>query len=79
MSGAGTTREMRDLHGALTAALADRVKEAKTSPEKPLTAAEVAAIAKFLKDNGITAVLENSQDGRELVGSFPFPGAEADA
>lgn len=60
------------LHEKLTEQIADRLEEAKGNPEKPLGAAEITAIAKFLKDNNITAVVAKSPAGRRALKALPF-------
>ena len=54
-----------------------RLKDIEAGAE-PLSAAEIAAYSKFLKDNGVTIDLPSSaQDtpGRSLIKSIPFPSA----
>ena len=64
---------LQSLHAQLCESLAARVKESKNDPEKPLTAAEIAAISKFLKDNNITATIPNTAAGQDIINEFPFP------
>ena len=44
------------LHALLADSWADRIAESKENSELPLTAAERTALAKFLKDNNVTAL-----------------------
>lgn len=76
MSADKTTRQkMEDIHDALVDALAARVTSAAEKKE-PLPAAEITAIAKFLKDNNITALIGKSPAGKNLLKALPFAVGE---
>ena len=55
------------LHNAVANALVEKVKSGEA------TAAELAAAIKFLKDNGITAVLAPDSPMRSLVDELDMP------
>lgn len=45
--------QLDELHGLLAGSWKARLEQAKSDPDKPLTAAEATSLAKFLADNGI--------------------------
>lgn len=69
---------MEELHTALAEAWAKRLREAKAGGE-PLSAAEATALAKFLKDNNITAVISATPAGKNILDDLPFDVEEDDA
>ena len=56
MSSRATEDQLSQLHGALALAAQVRLAEARSDPERPLTAAEFTAFARFLKDNNVTSL-----------------------
>lgn len=62
------------LHGAVAQALLDRIERGEA------TAADIAAAAKFLKDNGVSRLLDKglSALGEAVDGNIPDPEAEPD-
>lgn len=72
---AADRNELEDLHVALTEFWANRVLAAKNGGDA-LTAAEATAVAKFLKDNNVTAVISASKTGKNLLSTLPFQTEE---
>lgn len=69
------TEETLDaLHGAVAQALLTRIENGEA------TAADIAAAAKFLKDNGVSRLLDKglSALGEAVDGNIPDPEAEPD-
>jgi len=73
---AANREDLESLHTKLTEFWAARVKEAAIDPEKPLTAAEATAVAKFLKDNNVTAIISASTPGKNILADLPFKTEE---
>lgn len=60
---------MEQLHAATAQALLKKIESGEA------TAADIAAAAKFLKDNGISRLLDKSlnDEGEEVTGNIPDP------
>jgi len=65
-SGKATSAQMEALHGALAAALADKIRSGE------FTAAELAVARQFLKDNGVDAIPTEANGLHELQRALPF-------
>jgi len=68
MAGSAKRSRLSELHRMFTEALIDEIKQANED-EVPLPAADKSVIAKFLKDNDITADAD-SEEMQELRGEF---------
>ncbi|BAP15845.1 terminase small subunit [Ralstonia phage RSJ2] len=68
-----TSALLEDLHGALAEEMLARVRSGEA------TAAELAAVAKFLKDNSVTAVIEDNSAMDELRSQLARRRAKAPA
>lgn len=76
---AANRTDLEALHSTLTEFWAARLKSAKDGTGDPLTAAEATAVAKFLKDNNVTAIIKASDTGQSILASLPFEVEEATA
>ncbi|CAB4165237.1 hypothetical protein UFOVP823_21 [uncultured Caudovirales phage] len=74
---AANRESVEALHTALTEFWSKRLIDAKAGGESALTAAEATALAKFLKDNNVTAILGSTPAGKNVLDSLPF-GVEGD-
>ncbi|MGY5795211.1 hypothetical protein ACXHXM_34210 len=78
MSNLATEELLEQLHAATAQALLDRIKDGSA------TAADIAAAAKFLKDNGISRLLDKGLNdlGDAVEGNIPdhneIPGGDFD-
>lgn len=70
---------MEQIHELLSQGILDLIEAAKDREEPGLTAAEMNAISKFLKDNGIEAVKGNDSKAFSIVKGLPFPTADSEA
>ncbi len=61
---------MAQLHEDVATELKDRINSGDA------TTADISAAIKFLKDNNVTVVVEESKPVMNLVESLPFPTAE---
>jgi hypothetical protein len=67
--------QLVSIHEKLATSIEKRVKSASEEDGDPLTAAEITAIAKFLKDNGEVIDLPSSppETPGKSIGHMPFP------
>jgi hypothetical protein len=62
---------LAELHNLTAKQMLTHIKDTMEDPEKELTASYLSVVIKFLKDNGIEALPESSDELRALAKNLP--------